>query len=316
MTSARERKILVREPDGSVHPFLAAELQSRLVGGFLGAGLRDSVDIAEDIALAVEYTLLNTPRSEAVFGRGELDAAVIRLLEEAGFPEVAGIFGRGEAPRADWIAPERAALLELLRAHLAASPERLDRIADRVLEATEKLALESCSPHLLLELARHCERTLEAENTARSARAAAAVNDLRPALSRREIEALLAPEEQVLLDDGILRINGVTALFPCAHFFFLMHPFARREKFGIPATELEIEPALYRAGSVLNEIKRKLDRESGRGEPLPCILSIPDMYDFLSVYTGKAAGADPLAAEFGGALASAFDGGVYKLSFS
>ena len=79
--------VMIREFEGDIVPFDSEVLQTRLIGCFLAAGLRDSVDLPQDIALAVEYTLRNSPRNEPVFGRGELERAVTRLLEEIGFPD-------------------------------------------------------------------------------------------------------------------------------------------------------------------------------------------------------------------------------------
>ena len=68
--------IYIRGEDGSRTMFSAGELRERLSGS-LGA------ETAEDIALAVEYSLLNRQNrsTELLFDRGELDEAVIRLLE-------------------------------------------------------------------------------------------------------------------------------------------------------------------------------------------------------------------------------------------
>ena len=88
MVQAFPRSIVeIRNFDGSTEPFDAMALQTRLIGSFLAAGRGDSSFMAEDIALAVEYTLTHVERPEPVFGRGELDAAVIRLLEEANMLE-------------------------------------------------------------------------------------------------------------------------------------------------------------------------------------------------------------------------------------
>ena len=61
--------VMIREFEGDIVPFDSEVLQTRLIGCFLAAGLRDSVDLPQDIALAVEYTLRNSPRNEPVFVR-------------------------------------------------------------------------------------------------------------------------------------------------------------------------------------------------------------------------------------------------------
>ena len=104
----------IRNFDGSCEPFDAMALQTRLIGSFLAAGRGDSSFMAEDIALAVEYTLSHVERPEPVFGRGELDAAVIRLLEEACLPDVAKIFRKGLAETSLLVSAYPATLSDLL----------------------------------------------------------------------------------------------------------------------------------------------------------------------------------------------------------
>ena len=94
MVQMSEKQIFLRDADGGKVPFDTGQLQTRLIGSFLAAGLREESFMSEEIVLALEYTLLNSPRTEPVFCRSEVDSAVIRLLESIGFPEVAHIFRR------------------------------------------------------------------------------------------------------------------------------------------------------------------------------------------------------------------------------
>ena len=80
MVQTVEKQVYLRDADGGVIPFDAGELQTRLIGCFLAAGQREESFMSEEIVLALEYTLLRSPRREPVFSRSEVDAAVIRLL--------------------------------------------------------------------------------------------------------------------------------------------------------------------------------------------------------------------------------------------
>ena len=57
MIKLGEKNFLIADADAGEMPFSAAELQGELIYCFLSAGLRDSTCFAEDIALAVEYSL-------------------------------------------------------------------------------------------------------------------------------------------------------------------------------------------------------------------------------------------------------------------
>ena len=55
MVQVVEKRIFLRDADGGVVPFDAGELQTRLIGGFLAAGLREESFMSEEIVLALEY---------------------------------------------------------------------------------------------------------------------------------------------------------------------------------------------------------------------------------------------------------------------
>jgi len=133
-------------------------------------------------------------------------------------------------------------------------------------------------------------------------------------LTREEILHLLPPGAAELVQAGVLRINGVTSLFPSVRMVFLMNSFAVMHHLVSPVTELELEPLLYAAGESLEAARRVLVAKLASPEVLPCCLSIPDMFDFLERFTGSSRD-DRLAAEFSGVIASGIGKELYKLTF-
>ena len=300
---------MIREFGGDLVPFDPDELQARLISCFLASGLRESVDLPQDIVLAVEYTLRKAPREELIFGRGELERAVIRLLEEAGFPETARLYRSGCGTENElYVTPERETLSVLLRGHLGCSRDVFEQVMTALTDAAAKLGIKKAPAHLFLELARYYEHELTLESTRCDVARTPEIT-----LSREEIAALLPPEARALAAEGVLRVDGVTTLFPCVHLFFRMEQFARCHDLKPPVTELEIEPALYEAAAALAEVQQAVEARAGR--QLPVVLGIPDM----SGFTANCAGADrehgeKLASELGEILCSAFPRGVYKLN--
>ena len=303
-------RVDIQNFDGTREPFDATALQTRLIGCFLAAGRNDSSFMAEDIALAVEYTLSHVERPEPVFGRGEIDAAVIRLLEEAGLPDVAKIFRRGLPEARLLVNASSETLTGLLKRHLACSTERFERVLADILAAAEKLDIREASPHLWLELARHFERQLEDEEPP----------DREPlierTLTRDEILSRLPQEALELHKAGVLRVNGVTMLFPCIHFYLKMEPFAEMASLRPPVLELQLEPLLYRLSGILETVRKIVTEKLGTAETLPCILSLPDMLDFISDYLDISDGAEKTAAELAAVLASRVEGELFKVSFN
>ena len=312
MVQSVEKQIFVRDADNGVVPFNAGELQTRLIGGFLATGLREDSYMSEEIALALEYTLLNSPRPELIFSKSEIDTAVIRLLESIGFPEVAQVFRRNGSETLLRISVDKETVNSLLVSHLGCSLGRVEHITGLVTGALEKLGIASATPHLVLELARHYERDLAEDDFA--ADNLPLPQSPRQTLSRQEIYALLPAAAKELVEAGVLRINGITTLFPSVRFFFFMKEFAKLRKLSVPVTELEIEPLLYAAGNVLEEARQVIDDALHCPEALPCCLSLPDIFDFLE----SCAGSSPdqrLAMELASALTDGLNCELYHLAF-
>ncbi len=309
MTETAHNAVLIQEFDGVRSFFDVAALQTRLIGCFIAAGRPDSSYMAEDIALAVEYTLRHAPRPEPVFGRGELDAAVIRTLEDTGFPDIARLFRQGGSESVIEVAATKPELAQLLRKYLACPEDRFEAVIDAVVAAAGKLDIASASPHLYLELARHFGR--RALETAPQA----CLPTPGVTLTQAEIINLLPEKAATLCRAGVLRINGITPLFARIHFFFMMNRFAKVFQLRAPVTELEIEPLLYVAGAELEAARSAIEKRIAAPQPLPVILALPDMFDFITEYAGGTAnGADKLAAELAEALVSGLNCELYKLA--
>ncbi len=315
MVKQAEKIIFIQDFDGEQKPFNPVELQARLIQCFLDAGLRDSSYMAEDIALAVEYALRNSPRPEPVFGRGELAAAVIRMLEETGFPEVAALFRSSGGDRQISIDTEPGPVSGLLAKFLACSPERLERITELVCNGMKKLEITEASPHLLLELARHYEHLTPAPPPEPPATASFAGDKL-PA-NEDELARLLPEQTQYWIKRNVLRINGISTFFPCVRFFFMIHRYAAEIKLPAPVTELEVMPHLYEMANLLEMCRDAIERKLDPVEPLPIYLSIPDMSSFITHYLGgEWPKSERLGRELAAALASGFRREIYKLSIS
>lgn len=312
MVQLVDKQIFLRDADGGVVPFDAGKLQTRLIGGFLATGLREDSFMAEEIVLALEYTLLHSPRTELIFSNSEIDAAVIRLLESIGYPEVAHIFRRNGHEKLLRIDTDEVTVASLVSAHIGCSAVRAGKIGEAVSQAFGQLQISSASPHLILELARHYEREFAESDFLSDEEYLPQVPQ--QTLTRREIYDLLPVEAKKLVDNGVLRINGITTLFPSVRFFFFMKEFARSEKLSYPVTELEIEPLLHNAGNALEAARKAIAGKLRHPEELPCCLSLPDIFDFLE----ECAGSSPdqkLACELASVLTAALDCELYRLAF-
>ena len=306
------RRIFIKDSDGGITPFDPENLLTRLTGAFQSANQESECYVADDIVLALEYTLRRAPRQELIFSEGEIDAAIIRILESSGFPEAAQTFrSTGNSEQLLQLSTTGAALQDFLSAHLGCSPERLAKIAQRCSEALNQLNIETASLHLILELARHYERET-AEADLRNSQPVSQNRNM--VLTRRDIAELIPPDAAELIRNGVLQISGVSPVFPGIRFFFSMEKFALQNNFTIPVTELELYPALYRTAKILENARKAISDRLDLPENPPCIMTIPDMFDFLYRMVGCTK-ADTLAAELAGILCSEFKAELYQLSF-
>jgi len=305
MVKPIDRMILIQSLDGSSEIFNCAMLQSQLVSCFISAGLAESSFLAEDIALAVESALLSSDRDNLVFGRGELDLAVVRMLEETGFPEVGRMYRRigGDADIA--VEVEFEVVRQFLSKFLACDADDIDGIAAQVCDACAKLDFAGVAPHLLMELARHYERQIL---TGRS----------HVKMQHRESEVLAEIDEilaklpagpRLLFAENVLKFHGATKLFPSIRLVFSMNELARVCRFAAPVTEMEIEPRLYACAADLEVCRQVIggiicERFPEAGE-LPVYLNIGDMYDFTVNYLGcSRLGSKKIGGELAAILAS------------
>ena len=316
MKNRNPRDIRIREADGSSAPFDLGELRTQLDATFVSAGRAAERYLAEDIAVAVAYTLEQLPRPEpVVVSRGELDAAVLRAIEDNGFPEVARAFRAGGTVESSLETTDDGATLAALlkRFFRGADEERFAQVLSEVRNAAKLLNLGSASPQLWLELARHYDRRIAEK---RKLAAAEEPLPLPVTLTESALSQLLPETVRKWVDAGVLKISGVTSLFPSIHFFFMMRAFAAYHHLSGTITELELEPLLYRAGAVLEELRRRIGSAIDRnGEALPCLITVPDIFDFIAEYAGgERLGTGSLAAELAGALTSGLPRDHYKLS--
>ena len=76
-----------------------------------------------------------------------------------------------------------------------------------------------------------------------------------------------------------------------------------------------VDRSLYEAGAVLAGVQKSIEQRLD--QPLPVIVAVPDMFDFIAAWAdGEREKSSPLAAELGRVLCASFTGGVYKLNLN
>lgn len=263
--------IYIREQDGSRNMFSAGELRDKLLR-CLGDG-----STADDITLALEYSLLNRRDrgEELVFDRGEIDAAVVRLLEDTGFPDAAEQYRNGGDFEEESMPPESGSVTAFLSRHLSCTGTKFNAVRDDVLAAARKIGIEEASPHLYLELARYFSKRIGDSDVP-------VLSEL-PKLDADRLAALpqeLGMSAAKLLADQVISIECVTAIFSCVRFHINMREFSSYYDVTYPVTELLAYPAAEEVSSALEECRSKLV-DGINSEKLPCTLVIHELRQFV-----------------------------------
>ena len=305
--------IYIREQDGFNSMFSAGELRARLYRCLSAAYVENPEDAADDITLAVEYSLLNRQQNGGIIDRGELDAAVTRLLEETGFSEAA-LFYRGNAGFEDEvIRTSEAALSALISRRISCRERDFQAVVGDVLNAARKLGIEEASPHLYLELARYFVK--------RNAQTGHATLPELPRLDSEKLERLpgiVSSSALQLMESGVISIQGLTAIFPCVRFHVSMQEFCRFFDVASPVTELLIYPAVNQVSAALEECRLKLcDENDLASSRLPCTLTIRDLRQFVreAFECTSELAAETLAAELANLFAPGDSGNIFKLDY-
>jgi len=226
--------------DGTSAFFDPEELRLRLEKSFLSAGRAD-VWIAGEMALAVEYALRcrvgEDSGSDMVIHAGDIDDCVVRILEDSGYPDAAVHFRKQRVTSGDFgkLSPEtvESYLAEKLQLTGPAGSE----LAARVRQALDAIGIRQCSPHLVLELARHFR------DSAASAHRLPAV----PVTPETAAGSVPAPEEK-----KILNIRLSERIFPSIRAEIDLKLLFEDCSLTPPLTELSLIPILLPAADQLN----------------------------------------------------------------
>lgn len=253
--------------DGTSAAFDPEELRQRLENSFSASG-RMEVWIADEIVLAVEYALRN--REEAgndlagpVVHAADIDECVIRVLEDAGFPETAKHFRENPVTSGDFgkLSPDR--VEQYLAEKLQLTGLAGSALAEKIRNAMAAIGAAQCSPHLILELARHFRDS------------AASAHRLPPPPAAKPGPAaapVSAPAEK------LLQIRRTDRIFPSIRAEIDLGRLLEKCTLIPPLTELSLIPILQPVAGRLDAECRKL--RCGGAEKYPLVLTLRGFSDF------------------------------------
>lgn len=282
MLSITDNHLFVIDSEGRQQLFDVDKLKTALLSAFESAGNSNGY-LAEDIACAVEAAMMESFRSERIFTQSEVDSAVTRILENAGYANVAQIFSRANSHLYISLDANKTDAAMLITRHLGVQEPLAGNLAEQVVNALHKLNISSASPALYLELARHFEQSFVPAEAPLPASADHVGGKI--LLSSAEAVKLL-PENMVeLWEKKVISLSSVSRLYPNFRLCLNMAILAEISGMTSPVTELQMAPALYSAGEktgmYLNILCEHLQQKS-----LPLYLVLADLDIFAERYLG------------------------------
>jgi hypothetical protein len=281
MIKLAENSITLTGIEGTTSAFDPDYLQARIIQSFITAGISES-HLAEDISLAVEFSLRKSNRKEKNFTISEVNNIVARIMMDTGFPEVAAIYLRNNASSQMTIDPEFNTIKKLLQKHLGINNTKIDSLCGKVIAALGQLNIKDAAPGLFLELAKHYEMEAFADDAIEPVALDTWEQDNHWLVTAKQLEQELAISARNLINSKVIRLAGVSSMFPSIRIFFMINEFCRFHGFEGPLTEMVLIPYLFSAGKAIDSCIKTtelLASEEVQGE-LPVFLTIPDMSSF------------------------------------
>ena len=238
--------------DGTRRSFEFDELQSRLYQSCLSCGINDSM-LAEDITLSVEYVLKKISADGRIFTVSEINSFVVKMLEEAGYPEIAESFTLKNKVCKVHVKPDFGMVSSIISRHLGIEGEALDSLCRNVISSCELLGMDKASPSLVLELARHYR-----ENAIDLGALSLGPRNLKSqspwCLRNEEMLSSASLETRKLISAGVLSSSHVSRLFPSLKIDIDLAAAAGYHSLEKPVTELAVLPCFQACACGINEL--------------------------------------------------------------
>ena len=282
MLSITDNFLYVIDSSGRQQIFDVDKLKNALQEAFASSGNPNGY-LAEDIACAVESAMAESFRSNRIFTQSEVDAAVSRILENAGCAGVAQVFRRANSHLYIAIDVNKSDAHLLIARHLGLQEPAAGKLAAQVVEALQKLNIASASPSLYLELARYYEHNRP--EPVMPPAAAEQRSGSRILLTAADAAALLPGGSGDWLEKRIVVLSNVSRLYPNFRLSLDLAELSDSLQLSAPVTELQLAPALYQAGEKvglwLNLLCRHLNYDT-----LPLYLVLTNLDIFAERYLG------------------------------
>ena len=280
MIKPRPAAVSVLCANGETVSFDPAVLHAEILQSFIRSGTSETY-LAEDIALAVEYSLVAGKHQREIFTVSEINTAVIAILEKVGFAAAATCFRDRHNPVRMSMSAHRQSIAAIIERHLTGGDEFADELAAKVTAAVNTIGVAEARPALYLELARYYLKNgssgiaiPQLHGNAKSA----------VTISADELCAVAGIDIAPLFAADIISVAPVSAIFKTLRVKLHLCAFAAQAELTAPITEMMIQPMLYRLGDELEKFlcaaQKLYAARTGDDQALTAYIGVPDLADF------------------------------------
>lgn len=312
MIKLGKNNFLLADTDGTETPFSAAELQGELIYCFLSAGLRDSSCFAEDIALAVEYSLHEKYDTNSRINIADLSAMVIETLENAGFYTVADWFKRRNSHQTEKLYPVTKTVLHdiAVQQGIIFDEDVEDKIFTHAEQTFRFMNAEKSPMSLIIEMLRflHHQEKGNVKNTDKTQKKTFSGDYL---VELKEVTDIFPDFLQQLLANEVLKINNITVYHPSIRLFLDCRKYAEFSNIEGMMTEMSWTPHASKLAQSMDsaiEAMQKIFENKCGSKRLPVYLTINNLENFMKQHFGVSDGNDRKLAK---ALAESFSSEMF-----
>ncbi len=280
MIKMSSSSIILENKDGTQESLDFSDLKELIVQSCLSSGVTD-VWIADEIAQAIEYTLISINKTDKVFVLEDINELVIKVLNETGYSYVADEFINQNIHDISKRSISKDNVLDILQKYLSIPDKSLHIIANNVTKSLDKLHIKTGNNALVIELANYYK-----QNLAKILPQKVAKRPHDPShylLTQDKIISNLQENTQLYVSNDILKIYGVSKLFPVTRISLSIVNFIQEFDIEKPVTELSLYPHLQILANQLNDIINITSKFVNKNN-IPFYLMVTDMSDFAENY--------------------------------
>ena len=319
MIKIGEKTFFLTDIEGNETPWSVTDLQSELIYCFVSTGVAQNSCFAEDVALAVEYSLQQAEEAGACVSTAEMNDIVIKTLENAGFYNVAECFRKRNSRELEVLYSVNAECLKHLAMQHGLFAQSVD-CEDVVAAASDAFAamrIEQSPLGLIIEMLRYFYRYKQTEKQINIPAKKKIKGDY--LFYYKDVADDLPDNLQELAANDAVRINDVTVYHPSIRIYFDIAAFAELRRTEPVMTEMAwgvYGNELGQSFDALIEVMQKKYKDIGGDRELPVYLTVNNMESFAVKYFGIPKGkSDELARFIVSDLAANMFYSFYKVRF-